>query len=190
MPNQDRRHPVAVSGRVAAEQQERSNLSQPNVTETEAVDRGGLGELLVERDRGVEVVHEDPGLPERQRTLRATVEWSVGLLTDAERSLLEVAAVFTDGWTVQAAARVAGLEEDRVHYAGGRPGHHHDGRPLVGGEVPRPPRLVIADLARGENAAGNRGPQRSQVAAGDGVRGGHVPLPFLDAHSSPGTAKR
>jgi predicted ATPase len=53
-------------------------------------------------------------LPERQRTLRATVEWSVGLLTDAERSLLEVAAVFTDGWTIQAAARVAGLEEDRV----------------------------------------------------------------------------
>ena len=53
-------------------------------------------------------------LPERQRTLRATVEWSVGLLTDAERSLLEVAAVFTDGWTIQAAARVAGLEEGRV----------------------------------------------------------------------------
>jgi predicted ATPase len=53
-------------------------------------------------------------LPERQRTLRATVEWSVGLLTDAERSLLEVAAVFTDGWTIQAAARVAGLAEDRV----------------------------------------------------------------------------
>ena len=53
-------------------------------------------------------------LPERQRTLRATVEWSVGLLTDAERSLLEVAAVFTGGWTIQAAAQVAGLEEDRV----------------------------------------------------------------------------
>jgi predicted ATPase len=53
-------------------------------------------------------------LPERQRTLRATVEWSVGLLTGAERSLLEVAAVFVDGWTVQAAARVAGLAEDRV----------------------------------------------------------------------------
>ena len=53
-------------------------------------------------------------LPERQRTLRATVEWSVGLLTGAERSLLEVAAVFTDGWTIQAAAAVAGLEEDRA----------------------------------------------------------------------------
>jgi predicted ATPase len=51
-------------------------------------------------------------LPARQRTLRATVEWSVGLLEDAERSLLEVAAVFVDGWTVPAAAAVAGLGED------------------------------------------------------------------------------
>jgi predicted ATPase len=53
-------------------------------------------------------------LPERQRTLRATVEWSVGLLEEAERSLLEVAAIFVDGWTLQAAAQVAGLEEDRA----------------------------------------------------------------------------
>ena len=52
--------------------------------------------------------------PERQRTLRATVEWSVGLLAGDERSLLEVAAVFTDGWTIQAASAVAGLEEERV----------------------------------------------------------------------------
>jgi predicted ATPase len=51
-------------------------------------------------------------LPERQRTLRATVEWSVGLLTGDERSLLEVTAIFADGWTVQAAAQVAGLEEN------------------------------------------------------------------------------
>jgi predicted ATPase len=53
-------------------------------------------------------------LPERQRTLRATVEWSVGLLTGAERSLLEIATVFADGWTIQAAAQVAGLEEDQA----------------------------------------------------------------------------
>jgi len=53
-------------------------------------------------------------LPERQRTLRATVEWSVGLLEGAERSLLEVLAVFVDGWTIQAAARVAGLDDDRA----------------------------------------------------------------------------
>ena len=53
-------------------------------------------------------------LPERQRTLRATVEWSIGLLDGAERSLLEIAAVFTDGWTVPAAAAVAALDEDRA----------------------------------------------------------------------------
>ena len=53
-------------------------------------------------------------LPERQRTLRATVEWSVGLLDDAERSLLETLAIFVDGWTVEAAAQVAGLSEDRA----------------------------------------------------------------------------
>jgi predicted ATPase len=54
------------------------------------------------------------GMPERQHTLRATVEWSVGLLDDAERSLLEVVAVFADGWTIEAAASVAGLGEDRT----------------------------------------------------------------------------
>ncbi|MGN6175419.1 MAG: DUF4062 domain-containing protein, partial [Streptosporangiaceae bacterium] len=53
-------------------------------------------------------------LPERQQTLRATVEWSVGLLDDAGRSLLEIMAVFVDGWTIEAAAQVAGLDEDRA----------------------------------------------------------------------------
>jgi predicted ATPase len=53
-------------------------------------------------------------LPERQRTLSATVEWSVGLLDDDERSLLEVTAGFTGGWTIEAACQVAGLGEDRV----------------------------------------------------------------------------
>src|SRR5262249_1029139 len=53
-------------------------------------------------------------LPERQRTLRATVDWSVGLLDDAERSLLETVTVFVGGWSVEAAAQVAGLPEDRV----------------------------------------------------------------------------
>ena len=51
-------------------------------------------------------------MPERQRTLRATVDWSVSLLDQAERSLLETMAIFVDGWTVQAAAQVAGLDED------------------------------------------------------------------------------
>ena len=53
-------------------------------------------------------------MPERQQTLRATVEWSLGLLDDDERSLLEITAVFVDGWTVEAAAQVAGLDEGRA----------------------------------------------------------------------------
>jgi predicted ATPase len=53
-------------------------------------------------------------MPERQRTLRATVEWSTGLLDDEERVLLETTAVFVDGWTVEAAAQVSGLDLDRA----------------------------------------------------------------------------
>jgi predicted ATPase len=53
-------------------------------------------------------------MPERRRTLRATVAWSVGLLEEAERSPLETLAIFVDGWTVEAAAQVASLDEDRA----------------------------------------------------------------------------
>jgi predicted ATPase len=42
------------------------------------------------------------------------VDWSVGLLEDPERSLLETLAIFVDGWTIQAAARVAELDEDQA----------------------------------------------------------------------------
>ena len=51
-------------------------------------------------------------LPERQRTLHATVEWSVGLLEDAERDMLATLSVFADGWTVDAATQVSDLTED------------------------------------------------------------------------------
>jgi predicted ATPase len=53
-------------------------------------------------------------LPRRQRTLRDTVQWSVDLLDDDERSLLETMAIFVDGWTVDAACQVADLAEDRA----------------------------------------------------------------------------
>jgi tetratricopeptide (TPR) repeat protein len=42
------------------------------------------------------------------------VEWSVALLANAERSLLETMAVFVDGWTIEAATKVADLTEDRA----------------------------------------------------------------------------
>lgn len=50
-------------------------------------------------------------LPERQRTLRATAEWSVDLLDEPERRLLSTLSVFADGWTVDAAAAVASAAE-------------------------------------------------------------------------------
>jgi predicted ATPase len=53
-------------------------------------------------------------LPERQRTLRATIGWSVGLLDETERVMLSTLAVFVDGWTIEAATRVAELSEDRT----------------------------------------------------------------------------
>ena len=53
-------------------------------------------------------------LPERQRTLRATIDWSVGLLDAGERAMLSTLAVFVDGWTIGAATRVAELSEDRT----------------------------------------------------------------------------
>jgi predicted ATPase len=53
-------------------------------------------------------------LPERQRTLRATVEWSFGLLDEAELRMLATMSVFVDGWTLEAAVDVADLTEDRT----------------------------------------------------------------------------
>jgi predicted ATPase/DNA-binding SARP family transcriptional activator len=45
-------------------------------------------------------------LPGRQRTLRATLEWSHGLLSEDERTLFERLAVFAGGWTLEAAEAV------------------------------------------------------------------------------------
>ena len=46
----------------------------------------------------------------RQRTLRATVDWSYQLLTDPERVLLRRLSVFRGGWTLDAVQAVAGGE--------------------------------------------------------------------------------
>ena len=53
-------------------------------------------------------------LPERQRGLRATIEWSVSLLDEEARNLMAALSVFVDGWTVTAAATVAELSDDRA----------------------------------------------------------------------------
>ena len=44
--------------------------------------------------------------PPRQRALRATLDWSFGLLTEPERVVLRRVAVFSGGWTLDAAEGV------------------------------------------------------------------------------------
>ena len=53
----------------------------------------------------------------RQRTLEATVDWSYGLLSGAERRLLRRLSVFAGGWTMEAAEDVTSedaIERDDV----------------------------------------------------------------------------
>ncbi|RJL32441.1 LuxR C-terminal-related transcriptional regulator [Bailinhaonella thermotolerans] len=50
----------------------------------------------------------DRTAPARQRTLRATVDWSYELLGDGQRTLLHRLAVFTGGWTLEMAEAVCG----------------------------------------------------------------------------------
>jgi predicted ATPase/DNA-binding SARP family transcriptional activator len=47
----------------------------------------------------------------RQKTLRATLEWSYALLTEAERKLLMRLSVFVGGWTLEAAESVCADDE-------------------------------------------------------------------------------
>lgn len=47
-------------------------------------------------------------LPARQRTLRATLDWSYDLLTPEEQALFRRLAVFVGGWTLEAAEAVCG----------------------------------------------------------------------------------
>ena len=50
--------------------------------------------------------------PERQRTLRATIEWSYDLLTDEEKYRFARLAVFRGGCTIEAAEEVVGASLD------------------------------------------------------------------------------
>lgn len=47
----------------------------------------------------------------RQQTLRALIDWSYGLLDERERTLLHRLAVFSGGWTLEAAEAVAADEQ-------------------------------------------------------------------------------
>ena len=51
-------------------------------------------------------------LPPRQRTLRATIDWSYGLLSEAEQQLFRGLSVFASEWSLNAAETVCADETD------------------------------------------------------------------------------
>jgi predicted ATPase/class 3 adenylate cyclase len=64
--------------------------------------------VLQALDEGLALEMEGPiDLPERQRTLRATIAWSYGLLSESERELHGALAVFAGGCTLDDARNVA-----------------------------------------------------------------------------------
>jgi predicted ATPase len=69
--------------------------------------------LLARLDHALSILVAGPrDLPERQRTLRATLDWSYGLLTTTERTVLRRLSVFVDGFTEPSAAFVCALEAE------------------------------------------------------------------------------
>jgi predicted ATPase/class 3 adenylate cyclase len=66
------------------------------------------GELLGRLGRRLALEGAARDLPERQRTLRATIDWSHQLLDVEEARLFAHLSVFAGGWTRQAAERVCG----------------------------------------------------------------------------------
>jgi tetratricopeptide (TPR) repeat protein len=79
-------------------------------------------------------------MPERQRTMRATIDWSYNLLSEAERALFQRLAVFVGGFTLEAGEAVG---------AGGAIGPEHCLR-LLGRLVNQS--LVLRDDAGGGGA--------------------------------------
>jgi predicted ATPase/DNA-binding SARP family transcriptional activator len=65
--------------------------------------------MLERLGRRLDLLQARPGsrLPERHRTMRAAIDWSVELLSDAERELFTSLAVFVGGFTLEAADAVA-----------------------------------------------------------------------------------
>ena len=63
-------------------------------------------------DRSLDLAASAVDTPDRQRTLRATIQWSYSLLGEAERALLARLSVFTGSWTVEPPDAVGTVDGD------------------------------------------------------------------------------
>jgi predicted ATPase/DNA-binding XRE family transcriptional regulator len=52
------------------------------------------------------------GVPARQRTLRAAIDWSYDLLSEPERDFFRRLSLFASGWTATAAGTICGLTDE------------------------------------------------------------------------------
>src|SRR5204863_1857835 len=71
--------------------------------------------LLERLGRGLDLLRaRGDDVPQRQRTLRATIDWSHGLLGEPDAEIFRRLSVFTGGWTIEAAEAVCGRAENDV----------------------------------------------------------------------------
>lgn len=69
--------------------------------------------MLARLTRTLDFLTEGPrDLPARQRTLRATLDWSHALLSPVQQALLRRLAVFVGGWTLEGAEAVCNPKRD------------------------------------------------------------------------------
>jgi non-specific serine/threonine protein kinase len=72
-------------------------------------------DLLERMDRSLDLLGNGArDAPDRQRTMRATIAWSVDLLTPAARELLGRLAIFVGGFDLAGAEAIAGRADDSV----------------------------------------------------------------------------
>ncbi|MCH7471847.1 tetratricopeptide repeat protein [bacterium] len=69
-------------------------------------DSYSLDELLSEMNQQLELTARMRDVPERHRSVRASLDWSFGLLSDEQRDILRCLAVFKGGFFIEAAEAV------------------------------------------------------------------------------------
>jgi len=69
---------------------------------------------LLHRDLAALAVGSIQDLPERQQTLRATIEWSLALVPDEATNLLATLGVFANGFSLEAIEHVAGANRSEI----------------------------------------------------------------------------